>query len=298
MTCQACQTWNSDDEHRCRRCGRRLRATPTRHVRNSYPIAATALAYQPDVQGQVSQDQAKEEQPLIAAYNPAADGDGQQVLFTNPNEGRVIPFDQLTSPAERESIRARAAQLAQPSPVKSAKVEVSARSSRRRSSKAQDQQQFDFFGKSDIPAPPASAIQCGAAVAPALLRLSAAVADGFMILLATFLFLATFRLAAGPLPDGKYALIGYGIVFLVIAVAYKLIWCFGNRDSFGLSAARLKIVDLDGNPPSQKRRFWRAFSSLLSLGAAGLGLIWIFADADALGWHDQISGTFPTFSEE
>jgi len=293
MTCQACQTWNSDDEHRCRRCGRRLRATPTRHVRDSYPIAATALAYQPEVQ-----EQAKENEPVIAPYIPAADGDGQQVLFANPNESRVIPFDQLTSPAERESIRARAAQLAQPSPVKSAKVEVSARSGRRQASNTKEQQQFDFFGKSEIPAPPASAIQCGAPVAPALLRLSAALADGFMILLATFLFLATFRLAAGPLPTGKYALIGYGIALLVIAVAYKLIWCFGNRDSFGLAVARLRIVDLDGNAPSQKRRFWRAFSSFLSLGAAGLGLVWIFADADALGWHDQISGTFPTFSEE
>jgi uncharacterized RDD family membrane protein YckC len=110
--------------------------------------------------------------------------------------------------------------------------------------------------------------------------------------------LGTLRLAIGPLPTDKYALIGYGIAFFVISVAYKLMWCFQNRDSFGMTAARLRVVDLDGNPPTQKRRFWRALSSFLSLGAAGLGLIWIFADADALGWHDQISGTFPTFSEE
>lgn len=293
MTCQACQTWNSDDEHRCRRCGRRLRVTPTRHVRSSYPIAATALAYQPEVQ----------DEPVIADYNPApsparTEADGQQILFSNPNEGRVIPFDQLTSPAERESIRARAAQLTPSPTVKSAKVEVSARRNRRASSKAQDQQQFDFFGKADVPAAPPSAIQCGAPVAPAFLRMSAALADGFMILLATLLFLGAFRLVFGGLPTDKYALIGYGIVFCVISAAYKLTWCFGNRDSFGLSAARLRVVDLDGNPPSQKRRFWRALSSFLSLGAAGLGLIWIFADADSLGWHDQISGTFPTLTED
>jgi uncharacterized RDD family membrane protein YckC len=243
-----------------------------------------------------------QDEPVIAAYSsppqhPPARPDGQQVLFTNPNEGRVIPFDQLTSPAERESIRARAAQLAQPAPVKSAKMEVSARN-RRQSPKIQNQQQFDFFGKSDVPAAPPSAIQCGAPVAPALLRLSAAIADGFMILLATLVFLSTLRLMLGPLPVTKYALIGYGIAFVAVSVAYKLMWCFANRDSFGISTARLRIVDLDGNPPTQKRRFWRALSSFLSLGAAGLGLIWIFADADALGWHDQISGTFPTFSEE
>ena len=292
MTCQACQTWNSDDEHRCRRCGRRLRATPTRHVRNSYPIAATALAYQPEVQ----------EEPVITPYNPApqpapASPDGQQVLFANPNEGRVIPFDQLTSPAERESVRARAAQLGQPAPVKSAKMEVSARS-RRQSSKTRNQQQLDFFGKSEIPPALPSAIQCGAPVAPALLRFSAALADGFMILLAALVFLSTLRLMIGPLPDSKYALMGYGVAFVAISLVYKLLWCFANRDSFGISTARLRLVDLDGNPPTQKRRFWRALSSFLSLGAAGLGLVWIFADADALAWHDQISGTFPTFSEE
>src|SRR4051812_3314492 len=104
MTCQACQTWNSDDEHRCRRCGRRFRVTPTRHARNSYPIAASALAYQPEA--------IEDDQPL-----PTPQGEGQQILFLNPNEGRVIPFDRLTSPGERESIRARAARLSQPSPV-------------------------------------------------------------------------------------------------------------------------------------------------------------------------------------
>jgi hypothetical protein len=284
MTCQACQTWNSDDEHRCHRCGRRLRVTPTRHVRESYPIAATALAYQPEAE-------------VDAPPATAPDQGDQRILFANTTEARVIPFDQLTSPAERESIRQRAAQLSQPSPVKSGKVEVSARRGRR-NLKSEDQQQLDFFGKTDIQAAPPSAIQCGAPVAPPLLRLSAAVVDGFIILLATFVFLAGFRMAAGSLPVEKYALIGYGIAFISIAVTYKLLWCFANRDSFGLRSTRLRVVDFDGNPANQKRRFWRALSSLLSLGAAGLGLIWTFADADALAWHDQISGTFPTFSEE
>jgi hypothetical protein len=234
-----------------------------------------------------------EENPAAAAA-----GDPQQILFANPNEARVIPFDQLTSPAERESIRARAAQLSQPSAVKSGKVEVSARRNRRGVSKSDDQQQFDFFGKSEIVASPPSAIQCGAPVAPPLLRLSAAVVDGFMVLLATLVFLVGFRVATGSLPVNKFAMIGYGAAFVGLTFAYKLLWCFANRDSFGLSSARLRVVDFDGNMPDQKRRFWRALTSFLSLGAVGLGLIWTFADADALAWHDQISGTFPTFSEE
>lgn len=159
MTCQACQTWNGQEDHRCRRCGRRLRATPTRHVRESYPIAATALAYQP---------QEVAEPEFVPENRAPQEAGGQQILFSPQYERRVIPFDQLTSPAERESIRARAAQLARPDPVPSSKVEVSARRPRRYSERReeQDQQRFDFFGKPDVAPAPRSPILCGAAVAP------------------------------------------------------------------------------------------------------------------------------------
>ncbi len=288
MTCQACQTWNGNEEHRCRRCGRRLRATPTRHVREGYPIAATALAYQPD-------DSRETETGARSAT--VREWAAQQPLFTAPNEPRVIPFDQLASPAERESIRARAAQLNQLDPVRSAKVEVSARPRRSRT-KTGSQQQFDFSEETEIGVAPGSAIQCGAPVAPPMLRLSAALADGFIVLFAAFLALLTFRLATGTLPSGNVAFSAYFTCYIALALTYKLIWCVAGRDTFGMKAARLRLVDLDGNPPSQRRRFWRAFSGFLSLGAAGLGLIWTFADADGLAWHDQISATFPTFAEE
>ncbi len=285
MTCQSCQTWNSEDEHRCRRCGRRFRVTPTRHPRSSYPIAATALAYQPEM---------LEEQEELNDFNAIA-GSSASAFFESPNEGRVIPFDQLTSPAERQSIRARAAQLSQPAPVQSAKVEVSAWRNRPSSAKPKGELQLDLFGKSQIMVPPSSAIHCGAPVAPPLVRLNAALVDGFLVLLGTLLALGVFRLAAGSLPTEKYDLLAYSTLFCGVALTYKLLWCVMNRDSIGLTKAGLRTVDFDGNQPNAKRRFWRAFSSFLSLGAAGLGLIWTFADADALAWHDQISGTFPTF---
>jgi uncharacterized RDD family membrane protein YckC len=260
-----------------------LRATPTRHVRDQYPIAATALAYQPEA----TIDPAKH-------VSDSAAVEAQPMLFANPNESRVIPFDQLTTPAEREGIRARAAQLARPSVVKSAKQEVSARRSQRGADKRGEQQQFDFFGKAEIAAPPKSAIQCGAPVAPPVLRLSAAVVDGFMVLSATLLFLSVFRSMTGELPADRLAFAGYGIGIGALSLTYRLMWCFANRDSFGASAAGLQVVDFDGNLPTQRRRFTRALSSLLGVGAAGLGVIWTLADADSLAWHDQISGTFPT----
>ena len=287
MTCQACQTWNLDDEHRCRRCGRRLRTTPTRLPRDSYPIAATALAYRHE---EFAPQQEVEEQPIPIS----ADAEPQQALFASPQEPRVIPFDRFTSPAERESIRARAASIPRLSPVRTGKVEVSPRKARR----GGDQQELDFLGKADVIATPQSTIECAAPVAPPAIRLTAAMIDGLVILLGSMVFLGVFRLATGALPFNREALIAYGAGVFCIAVSYKVMWCFANQDSFGMVAARLRLIDLDGNLPSPRRRLWRAAGSFLSLGAAGLGLIWTFADPDGLAWHDQISGTFPTFIEE
>src|SRR3954471_8057485 len=71
MTCQYCQTWILDDDHRCRRCGRRVRNTPSRVSPSTFPIAASALAHD------IFSDAAEEESPAVARVEP----DGQQVLF-------------------------------------------------------------------------------------------------------------------------------------------------------------------------------------------------------------------------
>jgi uncharacterized RDD family membrane protein YckC len=292
MTCQACQTWNADGDHRCRKCARRLRATPTRVPRDSYPIAATALAYEHEV----LIDPAPFPETSAAPQHVPLDTNAQQILFAAPAQPRVIPFDQLTSPMERESIQARIAQT-RPSPVRTGKVEVSPR--RNKKTKTQEHQRnLDFVNAHDIIATPTSPIQCAAPVAPPSLRLNAALLDGVVIAFGSLLFLALFRLVTGELPLDRRSLEGYAAGLFAITLAYKLIWCFVNFDTFGMRVTGLRLVDLDGNPAPATRRLIRALSSFLSLGAVGLGLIWTFADPDGLAWHDQISGTFPTFSEE
>src|ERR1700730_14317225 len=51
MNCRYCQTWNAEDEHRCTRCGRRLKIADT--VSRAYPASrstpAFALAEEPAV---------------------------------------------------------------------------------------------------------------------------------------------------------------------------------------------------------------------------------------------------------
>jgi uncharacterized RDD family membrane protein YckC len=36
----------------------------------------------------------------------------------------------------------------------------------------------------------------------------------------------------------------------------------------------------------------RGFSGILSLAAAGLGVLWIIWDPERQGWHDRIAGTY------
>src|SRR5476649_1004971 len=107
MTCPHCQTWILDDDHRCRRCGRRLRSAPQPSSSERFPIStdATAREYQ--------FDSAAYAQPVEREI-PVADAEEQRALFSNPNPSRVLSFEAFASPAERESIRARAAAAARP----------------------------------------------------------------------------------------------------------------------------------------------------------------------------------------
>jgi hypothetical protein len=53
-------------------------------------------------------------------------------------------------------------------------------------------------------------------------------------------------------------------------------------------------VDFDGRRPDREQRRMRLVAGLLSLSAAGLGLVWALVDEENLTWHDHISKTFPT----
>lgn len=288
MTCQHCQTWVQEGDHRCQRCGRRVRSTPQRISPDRFPIAgaATAVAYRYAAQPEEVADDAPQ----------VVDASGQQALFQAPADPRVIPFDSLTSPSERASIRARAAEFERPTPVKAGKVGV--RHARNRSKQSADQRRLDFQGEEAFLALPKSDIICDAPVATVGLRAEAAAVDAFFMAAGSVIGLCMFYYAGGVISLDRHTL-----PFLLIAVAtvplfYKLLWVFAGRDSLGMQRAGLRLVDFDGNPPSQQRRYARLFGGFVSLLAAGIGLVWAFVDEDSLTWHDHISSTFPTFAND
>src|SRR6185312_651780 len=290
MTCQHCQTWILDDDHRCRRCGRRVRATPARISAQSYPIAATATAaaYDFSPEGQTSEP---EQQPVQAAEP------GQQTLFSAPlAEPRVIPFDSLTTAAERESIRARAAEIARPAPVKNGKVEV--RHARTKRARSTEQRRLEFLGQDEVLSQPQSHIICDAPVAPPTMRMQAALLDGLLIACGCLVAVALYLYQGGALLPRRHELPFLLAALATVPAAYKLIWTVVGRDTIGMRALGLRLVDFDGNPPSHDRRYQRAFGSVISLLAAGIGLVWALVDEDSLTWHDHMSNTFPTVASE
>lgn len=292
MTCQHCQTWILDDDHRCRRCGRRVKNAPGRISPDTYPIAATATApvYE-------REDQALARAGTTNDSAPIGPPNAQQSLFSAPSsDRRVIPFGSLTTPGERESIRLRAAELPRPAPVKTAKVEV--RRARSRPTRGADQPRLDFQGQEEVLARPQSNIICDAPVAPLGLRMKAAVVDTGMMAMPCAFVLALFLFGGGQFSFDKQVLPFFALALTTIPLSYKLLWTFAARDTPGIRWAGLRLVDFDGNPPSQSRRYQRLFGSMLSLLAGGIGLIWSFVDEDSLTWHDHISATFPTVAFE
>jgi uncharacterized RDD family membrane protein YckC len=291
MTCQHCQTWILDDDHRCRRCGRRVRSLPSRISPANFPIAATATASAYDFATY------PEPEPIQARTAEPTIKPGQQQLFTAPvNDPRVIAFDSLTTNAERESIRARAADLARPAPLKTARVEI--RRPRLHKGKSLDQRSLDFQQQQEVLSPPLSDIICDAPVAPVRLRAEAAFIDGLLILAAYALAAALFLYKVGEVPLGNHPLTFLFLAAITVPLFYKLLWTLAGRDSFGMQCSGIRLVDFDGNPPSQERRYLRLFGSVLSFLAAGVGLIWMLVDQDRLSWHDHISSTFPTLDSE
>jgi uncharacterized RDD family membrane protein YckC len=218
----------------------------------------------------------------------------QPALFNNPNPGRVISFESLRSPSEQRSIRARAAEIYRPDPLPQAKVELKRAKARKKTSETQ--QRLDFLGVEEVVSRPQSHIICDAPVAPPMIRVEAAVIDGAIMLGPVVLGLAIFLYEGGNMAINKATAPFWLAVLFTVPILYKLLWSWAGRDSVGMSAMGLRLVDFDGNPPSRERRYQRSLASFISFLAAGIGLVWALVDEDALTWHDHMSNTFPTIA--
>jgi len=285
MECRYCQAANPEDEHRCRRCGRRLRMNPV--YAGATPVlqsgAAPVLEHEAAPIRQYEAPPIRSLRPVEAPHRAPEPSEArrrvtyQTSLFSSRELPMVVRFETLVPGAE-------------PSPRRK---EHSAPKPRRR--KANPGQQALDFSRQPRPYKAAEgAIYCDAPVAVPAHRAMAAALDASVVVIALAVFAIIFRLAGGaflfyrgtaPFFIGAAA----GVVLL-----YRLLWCVANGDTPGQCWSRLRLVNFDGQTPTRTQRLHRMVSGLLSWMAGGIGLLWGLVDEETLTWHDHISKTFLT----
>ena len=302
MECRYCQAANSSDDHRCRRCGRRLRpnltlaepvytgasaaapvlqerTAPVLHERTVQPSAVPVLQHIPapspeDVEHRVSHRPAEPHRPPEPSA-PRRAVHYQPSLFSSRELPLVVQFEtiapHLVPPASR-------------------KTQSASRPRRRKPVAAQ--QALEFTARASKSAD--TAIYCDARVAIPAHRAMAAALDASIVLMALAIVGIIFRIAGGIFVlNARTAPMFLGVVAGVV-LFYRLLWCLANGDTIGQTWTRLRLVNFDGQRPTRVQRFHRTVSGCLSLLAGGVGLLWSLVDEETLTWHDHMSKTFPT----
>jgi uncharacterized RDD family membrane protein YckC len=272
MQCRYCHSWNSEQDHRCSRCGRRLVAG-SRPAQGAYPIqTATAPALAEYSRTVV------EEAPEAPAEPKTSRVVYQRSLFREMQQ--VVPIPVLRGSDSRETMKPP-------------------RPSRTRAGRKvhADQQSLDF-ATPRVRTALEAVIYCDAPVASPVHRTMAVAMDSSMILMAVGLFMVTFHFM-GPFLGVNVGTSG-GTIPLLAGVAaafgflYYGLFALANGDTPGMIWAQLELMNFDGHKPDRRQRAQRLFAKCLSVLAAGLGLLWALVDEESLTWHDHISRTFPT----
>jgi len=271
MECRYCQTSNSADEHRCRKCGRRLRNMPG-YTGSS--AAAPALSYDAHPLAPVSRTVLAEPAAECArkpiTYQPS--------LFSSRELPRVVAFESI-APGVVESPRRRTP--ATPARQRPRKVIAG-------------QQNLEFAPATRSSRIQDGAIYCDAPVAVGSLRALAGALDAALVTAGLVLLCVVLQVAGCPVVWNLRNAPVYLVAAAGVMIFYRLLWCYANGDSPGMRWAHLSLINFDGQRPSRRQRFVRTASGFLSLAAAGLGLLWALVDEETLTWHDHISKTFPT----
>jgi len=295
MNCEHCASWNAEDEHRCTRCGRRLKVSGTSVA--GYPASRSAPAFafaeQPAVVVEV-----EEPAPLMRTSI------AQKLALLQFAGSKVIPFESFA--ADRiEPIAFAAPPPAAPS-VPCAKPAASGGTRTSRTSAKPDkkdaQSGLDFLlpppqGPRTLKTQVEAVIYCDADVATPKQRAIAAAIDGGMIFIGFGLFLFAFHLMGGMFRFNRQTIPFFIAAFGALAIFYGLLWIWADRQTVGMRCTGLRLIDFDGFPADRRARSVRAVGACLSFCAGGLGLLWALADEEKLAWHDHMSKTFPTTEE-
>jgi len=132
--------------------------------------------------------------------------------------------------------------------------------------------------------------------APGLMRrLAAMFYDGLLLVALWFLVTALLLAVSGGYmadPDRPLWLLSTLRVSLLLVtfMFFAGFWTHGGQ-TLGMRAWRLKLISASGDPVTWKQALWRFAAAIPSIGAFGLGLIWMLLDKERCAVHDRLSGT-------
>lgn len=129
-------------------------------------------------------------------------------------------------------------------------------------------------------------------LAPAGLRLLAAVVDGALITGAFLVAAAVASVYAKEMPNLHEIELGAAGALAVIGVLYQALFAILAEATPGMKYARLSLRTFEGFKPTRAERRGRLGALLLSLLPVGLGVAWALFDEEHLSWHDRLSRTY------
>ena len=111
--------------------------------------------------------------------------------------------------------------------------------------------------------------------------------------------LFTDRLAAGALDVALLLMINVLLNFgyrddsrFLLAFLYFVVFWSWKGTTLGGIICNLRVVRIDGASLRFSDALVRGLSGIFSLGALGIGFLWIMRDSERQAWHDRIAGTY------
>ena len=316
MTCSFCGHWNGEGEHRCAHCGRRpeggsadslygselntakLREETLAAVQGGLAASAAAPVWKREVEEKVGAYLQRRRAGQTKGSPQLPRGQESESEPSLPIDPELAALDRgLTSETRPRTAadKAGSQDLAGDSDGPRSLTEESHRRP------AADQPleigrgyKSPFAeGKKSL----SHGVASGSPVAPVAIRAVAGLLDVAVVLISLGMLLTLFQLMGGALVPGEEGARAILISFLALLVFYWLFCVETGAETPGMRWVGLRVVTFDGQSLTARQRFTRAWATVLSTTALGLGFFWSLADEEKLTWHDRLSKTFLTRDE-
>ena len=314
MLCNHCGFWNAEDEARCSRCGRRPERSPREDGRR-LPAVSSSIVLPP-----LSHSNRSEMPPLpsgkrqldskLDAYRnrpkarqavpTPATGSAVTVSPAARHNSQVITFQPLGGPDDAseadtgpKASTASALQSVRETDLPGPKLPPLARAKSGQEDITKEEPREEVPLETSLPEVSARSERVPG-TAPMRARFIAGVMDLAVVVVALGVFLGVFHNLGDSLGTDMESFRTLGFVFVGILFFYWIFYLRYVGETAGMTWMRLRIVSVDGQPPSDLQKWGRAVGTILSCCAAWLGFLWALADEEKLTWHDRMSQTYVT----